>query len=591
MSDLRLDNILAELTEKYGFDCEALDGRARMQLNADNYNNSTGDLNLKDGYNCPLCKNKGYIAFVNDNELEALAPCKCQKVREVLRRANKSGLGEVLSEKTFDKYEAAEEWQNNAKSRCIEFCNDDKAKWFYFGGQVGCVDCDTEYFNGQEWVRIAEYRQGEKVLQYNPETKEATLTTPNKYIVAPSNELYTVTTERKHIDMCLSSNHNFAYVTTKGHMQKKPFSEVMKMHSETTQGFYGKIETAFMFNGKGIELTENEIRLMCAVIADGSFRKGLKFCTVNVKKERKKERMRMLLSNIKHKEYKKPNGYSEFRFYAPRTEKEFTDYWYSCNQSQLQIIADEVFKWDGHINGKRAAFFSTSKKSADFVQFALSATGSRATIGVDNHKEKPCYVVARTSRKSTITMCSTGGKHKAEIKAVKPKDGKQYCFSVDTGYLILRRNGRIFITGNSGKTHLCTAICGHYIKQGRNTLYMSWEDESKKLKALVTDYVAYQSLINEYKNVEVLYIDDLFKTQQGEAPTKADINLAFEIINNRLFSPDKITIISSEKTLNELLDYDEATMSRICEKTGNYKINIGKDIKKNYRLKNSGVTI
>ena len=109
MSDLRIDSILIELTKRYGVDCKALEGGNLVQLNVDNYNNSTGDLNTKDGYNCPLCKNKGYIAFVNDNDLEAHTPCKCQKVREVLRRANKSGLGEVLSEKTFDQYEAAEE--------------------------------------------------------------------------------------------------------------------------------------------------------------------------------------------------------------------------------------------------------------------------------------------------------------------------------------------------------------------------------------------------------------------------------------------------------------------------------------------------
>ena len=136
----------------------------------------------------------------------------------------------------------------------------------------------------------------------------------------------------------------------------------------------------------------------------------------------------------------------------------------------------------------------------------------------------------------------------------------------------------------SGKTHICTAIAAHYIKAGKEVKYMLWSEEAKKLKALVND-IGYQDEIAVYKNADVLYIDDFLKVRNGETPTNGDINLAFEIINHRLLSKDKITIISSEKTLDELLDYDEATMSRISTKSGTYKINIGKDRSKNYRLK------
>ena len=142
-----------------------------------------------------------------------------------------------------------------------------------------------------------------------------------------------------------------------------------------------------------------------------------------------------------------------------------------------------------------------------------------------------------------------------------------------------------FIGGQSGsgKSHLCTAICGYYIKSGQDVKYMIWVEESKKLKAIVNTE-GYSERIQEYKDVDVLYIDDFLKVQQNEAPTAGDIKLAFEIINHRIIA-DKITIISSEKTLDEILDYDEATMSRVYQKTGEYKINIRKDRDKNYRLR------
>lgn len=144
-----------------------------------------------------------------------------------------------------------------------------------------------------------------------------------------------------------------------------------------------------------------------------------------------------------------------------------------------------------------------------------------------------------------------------------------------------------YIGGQSGcgKTHICTAISSHYIKLGKPVVYMMWVDESKKLKSITTDR-SYSEQIAKFKNAEILYIDDFLKVRNGETPTPADMQLAFEIINSRILNDGKTTLISSEKTLDDIIDYDEATMSRIYQRAGKYKIGVGKDRSKNYRLKN-----
>ena len=134
-----------------------------------------------------------------------------------------------------------------------------------------------------------------------------------------------------------------------------------------------------------------------------------------------------------------------------------------------------------------------------------------------------------------------------------------------------------------GKTHLCTAICAYYLKKGFYVKYMLWAEDAKRLKSIANDKT-YQNEVAVYKNASVLYIDDFLKVKHGENPTAADINLAFEIINSRLVN-ERITIISSEKTLDELMQYDEATMSRIYQQAGKYRLTIEKDINKNYRLR------
>ena len=139
----------------------------------------------------------------------------------------------------------------------------------------------------------------------------------------------------------------------------------------------------------------------------------------------------------------------------------------------------------------------------------------------------------------------------------------------------------------SGKTHLCTAAALQLLKRNQEVYYMMWREEAPKLKSLVNDE-EYGKLLKVIKEVDVLYIDDLFKTgrtERGEKqrPTSADINLAFEIINSRSVA-NKRTIISSECTDTDLIDIDQALAGRIIERAQPYCISLkGKD--KDYRLK------
>ena len=73
---------------------------------------------------------------------------------------------------------------------------------------AGCVDCDTEYFNGTEWVRIADYKQGDKVLQYDIDTHEASLATPILYHKYPCEQLWHFEDTQGNIDQVLCDNHN-----------------------------------------------------------------------------------------------------------------------------------------------------------------------------------------------------------------------------------------------------------------------------------------------------------------------------------------------------------------------------------------------
>lgn len=151
----------------------------------------------------------------------------------------------------------------------------------------------------------------------------------------------------------------------------------------------------------------------------------------------------------------------------------------------------------------------------------------------------------------------------------------------------IKNHGKWFFIGGQigcGKSHICTAIVAEYLKQGKSARYMQWRDDVVNLKSNANT-PEYERLIKPFKKTDVLYIDDLFKTESGKAPTTADINIAFEIINQRYINPDFITIISSERIIQDIVKIDEAVASRICEYAGEYMINISPDKHKNYRLR------
>ena len=152
------------------------------------------------------------------------------------------------------------------------------------------------------------------------------------------------------------------------------------------------------------------------------------------------------------------------------------------------------------------------------------------------------------------------------------------------------RDGWLYLGGQSGcgKTHLCTAVCREFLLEGKQVIYMLWRDDIAKIKGYATDPEQRQAMIDRFKKAEVLYIDDLFKTGRNPdgsepKPTSADINAAFEIVNYRYNNPGLLTVISSELSVNELLDIDEAVGGRIFERSK--AISIAKDRNRNYRIK------
>jgi DNA replication protein DnaC len=141
-----------------------------------------------------------------------------------------------------------------------------------------------------------------------------------------------------------------------------------------------------------------------------------------------------------------------------------------------------------------------------------------------------------------------------------------------------------FIGGQvgAGKTMICTAIVKELLEKGFDAMYVQYRQEIMKLKMSMEDFGNYTETMNRMKTVKVLYIDDLFKG--NNIPSEADIRIIFELLNYRYINKDLITIISTEKNINDIISIDEAIGSRIYQRSRDFQINLAQNKAMNYRL-------
>lgn len=142
-----------------------------------------------------------------------------------------------------------------------------------------------------------------------------------------------------------------------------------------------------------------------------------------------------------------------------------------------------------------------------------------------------------------------------------------------------RRNSILFSgQAGAGKTHLGTAICGKLMQLGVAVAYMSYRESVTRLKQNIMNEPEYDRELLRYMRARVLYVDDLLKGRL----TETDVNILYEIVNYRYMNYLPM-IVSTEKNLEEILMFDEATGSRLIEMCrGNIVKLQGKEL--NYRL-------
>ncbi|WP_337981362.1 DnaA ATPase domain-containing protein [Lysinibacillus sp. JNUCC-52] len=148
------------------------------------------------------------------------------------------------------------------------------------------------------------------------------------------------------------------------------------------------------------------------------------------------------------------------------------------------------------------------------------------------------------------------------------------------------RQNSIMLIGQPGcgKTHLLTAI-SNYLMHAKQVqvLYFPYKDGMNNIAS--NNFERKNEIMDRMKEVEVLFIDDLFKPIGGKVDVKPwQTEVIFEVVNYRYLN-NKPLLISSELSLDDMLYIDEALTSRLFEMAQDFTVTIPKDMKVNYRLR------
>ncbi len=321
-------------------------------------------------------------------------------------------------------------------------------------GSVGCYSGDTEFLSPNGWVRFDQFDGTQSVGQWDEKTKELSFVLPSadQFIKARCEEFIWFRNEHA-LSMMVSDEHRMGLYDQRGIFSERRASDV----AQNPQSY--SVPVNFVPTNPDDPISDAKLRVMVAFHAYGSIDLKEARQTIVLRKRRKRERIEQLLeaAEIPFTIEVSPQRPMEFRyrFVPPIQTKHYFkgSWWWKLSQRQLAIVLDEIQRRDGLFD-EPERFYSTLKEDADFIQYAVHATGGRATISVqrhDNPKLADGYIVHIALPGSCKAKAMLRG-DECSISRVPSQDGFKYCFVVPTGWLVVRHHDRVFISGNSGKT-------------------------------------------------------------------------------------------------------------------------------------------
>ncbi|MFZ5650131.1 MAG: DNA polymerase [Bacillota bacterium] len=314
---------------------------------------------------------------------------------------------------------------------------------FYGANRTGrwCLTGDHEVLTPDGWIRLDAW-DGGYIACWSPQTEFISFQKSRSVSFDYAGELYSIESQR--CSQLSTPDHRMAYWGKSGGWEIDTIQNLSKKRFSVP------------FTGRRIvnsNLDHTELRVLIMTQADGHFTENgdLRF---HFSKQRKIERCKSLLRKcgltitwfLREKAtvitIKSRNLPLWLRTFRDKTFKMW------LLDESADVVFDELEHWDAYRCGPNSIQYTTiNKQNADVIQALAHLSGRAATIVKkvrDNDNWNDAYIVN--------IWLTPGGHNEIRNKPnIVPYSGKVFCAETETGFFIVRRNGKVWITGNSGR--------------------------------------------------------------------------------------------------------------------------------------------
>lgn len=302
-----------------------------------------------------------------------------------------------------------------------------------------CFSSDTEILTPRGWVRFPELTGDDSVAQWRLEDETIEFVKPTARQVVGGQR--TIRLHNQHIDLCVTKDHRCLIKNKNGGCKV--------VRAEDYPEFFLQLNAGDWAGGPGIVATDADIRLMVATQADGSWSGKNDALDFSFRKVRKIERFKKLLVDCGIDCQPKITNRTRFYFRSSRMlellgrEKQFGFWLLNMSRHQVDVFLSEILFWDGCWERKNS-YASNKKINADVVQALYILSDKRANV------RKYVNSAGSVSWQVDINVAQADNNFSHTDNIIREPESEPtivYCVSVPSSYVVVRRNGKVMITG------------------------------------------------------------------------------------------------------------------------------------------------
>jgi DNA polymerase I-like protein with 3'-5' exonuclease and polymerase domains len=311
-----------------------------------------------------------------------------------------------------------------------------------------CLSGDSEVLTSDGWVRLDKLIKGQSIAQYWENTGAIDFVVPEIHQPHFKGNMLRVTTEN-NIDLLMTPKHRCL-------LRHRKTLQTSVVTADNFKPDYHHLH-AGQYTGGWDSTDECSVAWLCAVQADGHYTAhgGIQFV---FKKERKIERLKWSMDTLRIKYTESKIG-DTTQFHIGKHEpvvtntkeimpdKKLGKWLLRYDLDTLRLFSSELFLWDGD-STRNNAYSSSEIQNSDWAQILFTLTGSRAwtrSFTPSSEWSKKDHHVVNVKLGCDYSLTSNF------VVEEVPWDDMVYCVTVPSSFFIVRRNGKVSVTGNSAK--------------------------------------------------------------------------------------------------------------------------------------------